>query len=309
MKQTNLYEQAKSWMYRNARPLELARWQFHFEGGSALAVTNALAAYQNKDGGFGHALESDSWNPNSSPINTFHAIELLEEIKFYEKSHPMIIGILNYLDSDVDFDGKVWSNVLLSNNEYPHAPWWHHESVSTSHHSYNPTAGLVGFSLSYADPNSKLYTKCMSIANEAVEEILKVDQIDMHALVCYIKLLDHCKRAEIKTSFDQMKLERKISQLVNQAITKDISLWAIQYVCKPSQFFNSPKSLFYAENKVVADYECEFIQNTVNSDGVWDVTWSWEAYPEEWALSKNWWKAHIAVNNMCYLRNFGSLQL
>ena len=157
MDQTKIFEPVKLWIYRNARPLDLARWQYHFEGGSAEAVTKALAAYQNEDGGFGHALEADSWNPNSSPINTFHAIEILEEVKLSDKNHPMIKGILNYLESGADFNGKRWANVIASNSEYPHAPWWHYESVSTSHHNYNPTAGLVGFGLAYAVTDSELY--------------------------------------------------------------------------------------------------------------------------------------------------------
>lgn len=61
-------KKARTFIYRNARPLDLARWQYHFEGGSKEAVLTTLAAYQNEDGGFGHALEPDSWNPNSSPI-------------------------------------------------------------------------------------------------------------------------------------------------------------------------------------------------------------------------------------------------
>ena len=27
------YENIRSWMYRNARPVDLARWRFHFENG------------------------------------------------------------------------------------------------------------------------------------------------------------------------------------------------------------------------------------------------------------------------------------
>lgn len=62
------YEGIRRWMVRNARPLDLARWRFHFEGGGVEPVLEALSAYQNEDGGFGHALEADAWNPHSTPI-------------------------------------------------------------------------------------------------------------------------------------------------------------------------------------------------------------------------------------------------
>lgn len=74
------FQNARKFIYRNARPLDLARWQYHFENGSAEAVINALSYYQNDDGGFGYALEADAWNPNSSPIQTWTATEILREI-------------------------------------------------------------------------------------------------------------------------------------------------------------------------------------------------------------------------------------
>jgi hypothetical protein len=64
------YTRARAFLRRNARPLDFARFQYHFENGSQEAVLTALAAYQNPDGGFGHALEPDAWNPNSSPMQT-----------------------------------------------------------------------------------------------------------------------------------------------------------------------------------------------------------------------------------------------
>ena len=68
-----VFKKARTFVYRNARPLDIARWQYHFENGSKGAVLTALAVYQNEDGGFGHALEPDSWNPNSAPIQTWAA--------------------------------------------------------------------------------------------------------------------------------------------------------------------------------------------------------------------------------------------
>ena len=83
------FKKAKEFIYRNARPLDLARWQYHFENGSREPVLKALSYYQNEDGGFGHALEADAWNPNSSPIQTWCAIEILREINFSDAEHPM----------------------------------------------------------------------------------------------------------------------------------------------------------------------------------------------------------------------------
>lgn len=50
------FDKARKYMYRNARPLDLARFQYHFESGSKEAVMNVLSYYQNEDGGFGHNI-------------------------------------------------------------------------------------------------------------------------------------------------------------------------------------------------------------------------------------------------------------
>ena len=45
----NAYHRARRFVYKNARPLELAKWQYHFENGSREAVLETLACYQNTD--------------------------------------------------------------------------------------------------------------------------------------------------------------------------------------------------------------------------------------------------------------------
>ena len=39
----NAYHRARRFVYKNARPLELAKWQYHFENGSREAVLETLA--------------------------------------------------------------------------------------------------------------------------------------------------------------------------------------------------------------------------------------------------------------------------
>ena len=99
MYDSELFAKARLFIYRNARALDLARWRFHFESADKSEVLTALSAYQNKDGGFGWGLEADAWNPNSSPIQTCTATEILDETAFSDTQHPIIQGILAYLES------------------------------------------------------------------------------------------------------------------------------------------------------------------------------------------------------------------
>ena len=77
------FTKAREFIYRNARPLDLARFQYHFENGSKEAVMSALSYYQNADGGFGSAVEPDCWNPNSIPLHSGSAGDIIaREIDF-----------------------------------------------------------------------------------------------------------------------------------------------------------------------------------------------------------------------------------
>ncbi|MGI6238344.1 MAG: hypothetical protein ACOYI5_01795 [Christensenellales bacterium] len=297
---------ARTFIYRNARPLEMARWQYHFEGGGKEAVLTALAAYQNADGGFGHALEPDAWNPHSSPIQTWAATEILREIGFADASHPIMQGILRYLTSGAHFSGAVWRNVIHSNNEFPHAPWWHSESESASHHDYNPSACLAGFLVRFADGAGNQLGR--RVAREAVDDYFARDLLgDMHTASCYIRLWRYLEDAGAADVCDLDALKARLMEQVKHNITRDTAAWETGYICKPSHFFNDRASVFYAGNEEIAEYECAFILRTQQDDGAWGIHWRWMDYPDAWAISKNWWKSSIAIQNLLYLKGMGQL--
>lgn len=301
-------DRARDFIYKNARPLDLSRWNYHFENGSKEDVIKALQFYQNQDGGFGHALEADSWNPNSSPIQTWEATEILREINFTDNAHPIIRNVLHYLESGKDFDDSFWYNTVRSNNDYPHAPWWHTESDSTCHNDYNPTACLAGFIIRFSDRQSDIFQLGCHIAQKAFKQLLLSErENDMHTLSCFIRLMQYCKEAEVTNLIDLSVLESKLKKQVNDIITQDKTKWEASYICKPSQFINSTDSDFYSENKDIADYECEYIIKSQLEDGSWNIPWNWTDYPEEWAVAKNWWKANVVIQNLLYLNGVGGV--
>lgn len=300
------FEQARAFIYRNARPLDLTRFQHHFENGSAESVLNALSFYQNADGGCGHAIEADCWNPNSIPLHSNGAADILREIGWQDASHPFVQGLLRYFASGRDFDGKAWFITVASNNDYPHAPWWHTDSVSTCHTDYNGTAQIAGFLIRYATPESEAFRLGVRVANEAVAA-LEPDEIqDMHTCTCYVRMMQLIQEARAENWIPYDELNQKLHRSIRKLIVADRTRWDA-YICKPSQFFTSRKSEFYAENKELAEYECEFIEKTQLADGSWDIPWRWAAYPDEWAISKNWWKATEIIRNLLYLKGFGKI--
>ncbi|MDD4494903.1 MAG: hypothetical protein PHV32_11275 [Eubacteriales bacterium] len=297
----NTYQKARTFIYRNARPLDLARWQYHFEGGSKKAVLAALSAYQNEDGGFGHALEPDLWNQQSTPFSTSVAIAILKKIDFYNCEHPVIQGIIGFLESGAGFTEKGWLQKMPSNNDYPHAPWWNYSNErSGGFHAdfeYNPTAELAGFCLRVLPNDVKLWKTSCRIVGEALERLSNVATIERHELGCYCSLFTDLTVGKQNDIFPLSKLASILKASVNKEIESNPDKWNT-YVAKPSDFMNGNDSIFYADNKDIADYECEYIIKSQLGDGSWPIPWGWAAYPEEWAISKNWWKGNGAILNM-----------
>ena len=129
----------------------------------------------------------------------------------------------------------------------------------------------------------------------------------MHTANCYIRLWQYCEEAGVDDAIDLAVLKERLREQVKSSITKTTADWETSYICKPSQFFNNHNSIFYDDNKDIADYECKFIKKSQLEDGSWAIPWGWGGFPDEWTISKNWWKANGAILNMLYLKGMGML--
>ncbi|WP_308636429.1 prenyltransferase/squalene oxidase repeat-containing protein [Paenibacillus silvisoli] len=134
-----ILERAKSFLYKNGRLIDRKRFEFLFENGTKEAVIGALRAYQNPDGGFGHALEPDIRCPYSQPVPTEMALMLMEEIDCYDPD--LLGGIIRYVRGITLPEGGV-PFVFCNAKDYPHAPWWGAERDDVA--SVNPTGLLMG---------------------------------------------------------------------------------------------------------------------------------------------------------------------
>ena len=301
----NHFEQARDFIYRCARPIDLARWQYHFENGSRDAVLRALSAYQNADGGFGHALEADSFNPNSCPIQTLTAAGILREIGFADPAHPIAASMLRYLDSGADFDeaSRQWLNTVPSNDDYPCAPWWKYGDQGSSV-AYNPTAGLAGFIIRFADPSSALCRKARDIAREAVDWLLAREPFaEQHIAGCFISLYEYCAEAG-SAPFDMSALRRRLEAMIRLCLDGVEAKWGREYAAMPSDLIVSKGSPFYAANAGVIAAQCDYIRRSQLPDGSFPVVWQWSNGYKEYDLAALWWKGDITVKNMRFLRVF-----
>lgn len=305
------FEEIRLWIYRNARPLESAIWQYEFENGSKEKVLSALSFYQNDDGGFGNTLEPDSWNPNSSPYATLNAIGKLKNINFTDKDHPILQGIFKFIESGMHSNENGWLFSIPSNNDYPHAPWWTYDRDANEYESIGVSAGIACFILKFADKDSDIYEKAVLIIDRLIGKLDEPGKYGDMGVGGYCELLEVLPQLAISNRFDLETLSKKVGRLVYESIEKDIAKWAY-YGKTPSSFISSPDSLYYKDNEELMLKELDYIVEKRPEKEVWGITWSWfennEIYPKEFAISENWWKAEIAIGKLRLLRNFGRLE-
>jgi hypothetical protein len=111
---------AERFLLANARLLDRHRAAVLLHGAPVRAVLDALRAYRNPDGGFGHALEPDVRGPDSEPASTLHAFDVLGEVDALDD--PMAAAAAAWVGSIADPGGGI-PTVLPTAAAYPHAPW------------------------------------------------------------------------------------------------------------------------------------------------------------------------------------------
>ena len=302
------------WMYRNARPLELAIWQFHFEDGGLVPILKALSAYQNEDGGFGQAVEADNWNPDSTPYSTGRVAILLDEIGFQDRLHPIATGMLRYLEQTPTFTGKGWPAVVPSNDKAPHAPWWTWSEDVTAW-GFTPTLKLCGFILRFAEPGAALRLQAESIVREAVDTYLRGRLPDgtlyrginrEGELEGFSYLLRYMEAEKNDSLGERDALRVALQEQASAFIERSPARWG-GYCVRPSTLIDGPTCVFHAGNEAVIEAEIGYLMDTRNADGVWDIIWSWGAYDKAFAIAENWWRGTFVIRHMLLFRNFGRL--
>ena len=115
------FNAAAAFVAANARVLDRRRFQRLFEDGPTAPVRNAVAAYRNDDGGFGHALEPDCRAPGSQPAAAEMALRVLDEADAWDEG--LVRGACDWLAAVAPAGGGA-AFVEPTLAGWPHAPWW-----------------------------------------------------------------------------------------------------------------------------------------------------------------------------------------
>jgi hypothetical protein len=117
---TDTLQRARQFLDASGRDIDRALFAYAFDGASRDGVADALARYQNADGGF-HGLEVDIAAPDSNPFATELALLICIQTGV-PRDHEILQAAVHYLEATQDEEG----NWRFSAGVYQHplAPWF-----------------------------------------------------------------------------------------------------------------------------------------------------------------------------------------
>ena len=252
-------QQARDFLYRDARLLESRLFAVQFEGAAPDGVVDALLGYRNPDGGFGHALEPDKRSPASQPLDVQFAFETLVEAGVAPED--VILGACDFLEAVSTSEGMV-PLALPGIGGYPRAPHW---SADPYPPDLNPTAALVALLYQLGVEHA-----WRDRATEGCFAALEGGSLgDAHAILCVLKFLQWVP--------DRSRAERLTPRVAAALPTAE---WFRSdatdpgYGQPPTRFAPAPtspwRSLF---DDALFEAHLDRLDRDQQEDGGWSITW------------------------------------
>lgn len=292
------FEAARAFIFAAGRPLDQARFQFHFAGGSAAAVLAALAPFQNEDGGFGRALEPDLRTPASSAIATSQALIFLREIAA-PASEPLVGRTINYLLSTFDPVKQVWPIVPPAVEDAPHAPWWTYAASAESFGDFvvNPRVMILAHLYDYSElVPAEFLSQLTSAALHHLETVTALNMFEIH---CYLALAE----AHHLPAIQRTLIEAKLEQIVPASVEYDRQQWG-EYCLLPLDVVPTPTSLLAEVVSATAvQANLDFLIERQLPSGAWPIPWTWAFIDADaWAQAERDWQGVLTVNHLRVLQ-------
>lgn len=273
-------------------------------------VLVCLKAFQNFDGGFGHGIEPDFWNPGSSPMASWAGAQVLLEVEARPEDE-IVQNLVKYLVSTVDLSTGMWPSSVPENNHYPHAPWWQWKEGVQANWMFNPAVELTACLIYWSKKSDEAWEIGWGSMEKAIRHLMKAEEMDRHELNNYKNAMEllHSNTAEfnhrISYSFDTV--EKKVWKLIEDCMDRNYDNWGRDYQPLPLDFIDHPKqmkNIQFSEIESLVKKNLTFYATSLNDEGVWDITWNWEQYPEEFAVAKRIWQGILIVNRCKILKEF-----
>jgi hypothetical protein len=280
-------EAAEQFLAASARVLEWRQFERLFRNGGAGPVQDAVAAYLNPDGGFGHALEPDGRCPGSQPVAIDFALRALLDTDAWD--HGLAQGACDWLAAHAPAEGgAVFVDPSITG--WPHAPWWVPEEGGPA----SPVAtGILAGTLHAAGTTHPWLDRATELLWSLIGSLGDVGPYDMRALLWF---LDHVP--------DQERARKAVAEIGPLIFDRD--LVALDpatpgEVHFPLDFAPEPGSLArdLFEPKVI-EANLDHLAAAQHEDGSWTVNWmAWSP------TAMREWSGHKTVHTLRLLRAHG----
>ena len=283
---------AENFILKHARPLDYEVYHYQRGQGSQEAVLNALAAYQNADGGFGGPLEPDNFCPYSLPLTCWQAITYLRKISCFDSNLPLVKDLVSFLQISRRADGY-WNTTDPRTQDYPHAPWWQDQGEAQRVWGFNPTAEISAYLLRIGVSSERTFMGSL------IKRYMDGPEVSMHELVNLLVCYSDLKALNWE---DLDHFEAKLRVDLESQVSKTREAWQ-GYGLRLSMFSEVMDSVFLAPYQDLIRAEQAYLAETQSEDGSWELNWDWGGtYPDYWPVSKHWWQAIQAIQNLQFLR-------
>jgi hypothetical protein len=280
-------EAAEQFLASSARVLERRKFERLFAGGDAGPVRDAVAAYHNPDGGFGHALEPDGRGPKSQPLAIDFALRTLLDCGEWDAA--LAEAACGWLAAHAPAGGgAVFASPSVL--DWPHAPWCVPEDGGPASLI---TTGLIAGTLHAAGTQHPWLDQATGLLWSRIGQLTSIGPYDMRALLWFLDNVPDRERAQ--------EAAGKVGPLVF-----DLELVALDpatpgEVHFPLDFAPLPTSVARSLFEPAAvEANLDHLAAGQRDDGGW--TFNWTAWS---AAAEREWRGHVTVEALRLLRAHG----
>jgi len=301
------FARARDFLKTQARPLDRALFEVHFEQAAAERALAELEKFQNDDGGFGHALEPDMRTPSSSALATGIGLTVLKDLGC-PAAHPLVRGAVAYLLQTFDAQQNIWRVIPRDANDHPHAPWWHDEDGSLARtfggFPIIPRAQLIGLLHHYAKDVPAGWLQAVTertvADSETLEDLGSGGGDDLRYT------LSLAETPALPEAF-RSRLRIRLRAIAPQTVSRDPQTWE-SYCIPPLKLAPSPDSIVADLLQDVMPAYLDYLIAHQTDAGTWEPTWTWgDFYPDVWPQAKLEWRGHLTLETLTSLQAYGRI--
>jgi hypothetical protein len=279
-------EAAEQFLAANARVLERRRFERLLRGGGAGSVRDAVAAYRNPDGGFGHALEPDGRCPASQPLAIDFALHTLHDCGAWDAG--LALAACDWLATHAPAGGgAVFTEPSIEG--WPHAPWWVPDGGSVS----LATTGLLAGTMHAGGVAHPWLDRATGLLWSRIDALGKPGPYDVRGLLWFLEHVPDRDRAGGAVD--------RVGPMITDLGLVELDPEAPGEVHFPLDFAplpTSPARRFFGQ--AVIDAHLDHLASAQREDGGWTFNWlAWSPAAERE------WRGHMTVEALRVLRANG----